>query len=375
MHIKPDLNNLLLIIKYFSLSVEMKLYFWVVFGLSFLFLFLKALEIPIYWINLDSDDKRSAEMKAHLENSGFHSHKRISALTPATANVILLEQECKRFSFSDVAILCSHMKAIHTALHDTSSVAKESLFALILEDDVRFQFNIDFDALLASAPLNFGVLQLMASYSDQITELWRSYDEDKSLWTFRARNGTVWSAQAYLINKDKYRPYIDSAVTVDREGKLGFKIAHSYDYTKSNRLRTSKFKPIIASFCIFADMFVYSAVSPAFVLNAPIFNSGLVGLNSSVHQTHVAHHVRGFALLQQAQRDMHYGVTPLPSFASISVAPPYLNRVKKPELENQKNHLRKRKNDGFGEDIGIDWAAESGKRPIKHWGQGSHQIQ
>jgi hypothetical protein len=40
-------------------------------------------------------------------------------------------------------------------------------------------------------------------------------------------------------------------------------------------------------------MFVYAVGRPAYILNAPVFNSAGIGMNSTAHSTHVAHHAKG----------------------------------------------------------------------------------
>jgi GR25 family glycosyltransferase involved in LPS biosynthesis len=194
-----------------------------------------SFQLPVYWINMDRDADRRKLMEQHLTKDMQFTHtKRIAALTPNTANIIMLEHECKRFSFPDIAILTSHLKAIHTAVHDTSSpLAVDSKYALILEDDIRFQYDINFEELIASAPKNFGVLQLMTSHYDQILNLWNSYRYQNQLWTFRRQDSSIWSAQAYIINKAVYKEYVDAAIEqYDVPGgnkDLKFRIIQTFD--------------------------------------------------------------------------------------------------------------------------------------------------
>jgi hypothetical protein len=200
--------------------------------------------IPVYWINLDKDIERKRLMENHLNNDvKFPYQKRIPALIPTTTNLLMFEQECKRWSLSDVAILASHLKAIYTAIYDdipnrspngANTTTTQSKYALILEDDIRFQYTIDFDALIASAPRNFGVLQLMTSHYDQIVGLWNSYRYRSEIWTYRRQDSSIWSAQAYLINKETFKQYVDVAVLrlqppQDKHFELAFKIIQTFD--------------------------------------------------------------------------------------------------------------------------------------------------
>jgi GR25 family glycosyltransferase involved in LPS biosynthesis len=302
--------------------------------------------IPVYYINMDDLKDRARLMDEHLRELGFPDARRVSGLTAKTCNLLMLERSCKghkgRMGFEEIGILCSHINAIRIAVEDESPAARKSKYALILEDDVRFSFSVDFSRLIEQAPRDFGVLQLMTSHRDDFEVLWEQFtgaanlsseahahahlhkggDKEKTdkynhrLWTFRDRQSTVWSAQAYVINKDIYRGFISAAVKRDRQGKLGFKIIAQQDFNKKNEIG-NKYKPIVMSQCIFADMFIYSVGTPCYILNTPMFNGALVGHNSSynLHQKHVAFHVRGFFEIYKAQQQL-LAQSSLPSFAS-----------------------------------------------------------
>ena len=302
--------------------------------------------MPIYFINMDDMKERARLMDGHLNELGYRSVKRVSGLTAKTCNLIMLERSCKghkgRMGFEEIGILCSHINAIREAVEDSSPEARKSKFALILEDDVRFSFIVDFAKLIELAPADFGVLQLMTSHRDDFELLWEHFtgvanmsseahahahfhkgpdreEHDRynhTLWTFRDRESTVWSAQAYIINKDVYRDFISAAVKRDRQGKIGFKIVSHQDYHKKND-PGNKYKPLIMSQCIFADMFIYSVGTPCYILNTPMLNGAIVGHNSSynLHQKHVAFHVRGFYEIQKAQTQLV--LMGMPVFASL----------------------------------------------------------
>jgi len=315
-----------------------------------------ARTIPVYYINMDDMATRAALMDEHLREMGFESARRVSGLTPQTCNLIMLERSCKghkgRMGFEEIGILCSHINAIRIAVEDEAPAVRQSKYALILEDDVRFSFAVDFDKLIEQAPKDFGVLQLMTSHRDDFEVLWEQFTGavnqsaeahahahlhtggdingapaadryNHRLWTFRDRQSTVWSAQAYVINKDVYGEFIGAAVKRDRQGKIGFKIISQQDFHKKND-HGNKYKPVIMSQCIFADMFIYSVGTPCYILNAPMLNGAIVGHNSSynLHQKHVAFHVRGFHEIHKAQESMRMAtrnsgdlILQLPDFA------------------------------------------------------------
>lgn len=200
---------------------------------------------------------------------------------------------------------------------------RNSEYFIVLEDDVRFKFILDFDKLIQAAPKGFGALQLMMSHKIHIKQAFERYAaspaHDRELFSYRPRNSTIWSAQAILYRKEAVRGFIESAVTRDRHGKLGYRLLNSFDYPKFNTLHENEeggrpeplvatpvnpYRPVIPSECLFADMFLYSMAHPTFILNVPILNSALLGLNSSFHQVHVPYHVHGFLFIQTTQHQL-----------------------------------------------------------------------
>ena len=323
-------------------------------GLVLAWLFATVQSLPAYYINMDDLTDRARLMDTHLRELGFTDPpaQRVSGLTSQTCNLIMLERSCKghkgRMGFEEIGILCSHINAIRMAVEDDRPAARSSRYALILEDDVRFSFSVDFGKLVEQAPKDFGVLQLMTSHLDDFETVWEQYigavnqsaeahahahfhkggdkegapEADKynhRLWTFRDRQSTVWSAQAYVIDKNIYRDFIAAAVAKDRKGKMGFKIVSQQDFSKKND-HANKYKPVIMSQCIFADMFIYSVGTPCYILNTPMLNGAIVGHNSTynLHQKHVAFHVRGFHEIHKAQETMKKaGAQLLPDFAKL----------------------------------------------------------
>lgn len=275
------------------------------------------MDLPTYYLNLDRMPQRSIDMEKHLRELHVTYYKRISALTPETCNLIMVETPCFRVKHMDIAILCSHVNALSIALSDPDSKAQKASHFLILEDDVRFQWIVDFQKLIAAAPKGFGSLQLMLSHKVQIEEMWQRYANNSiqsTLFTPRTRNSSVWSAQAILYSKEAIRSFISKAVTVDRNGKKGFKLINAFQYDKLSSSNINAYRPAIASDCMFADFFLYAMAQPAFILHVPLFNSGRGGLNSSIHQEHVVYHMHGFAKLESIHEAMTNGSVPKPSF-------------------------------------------------------------
>lgn len=256
-------------------------------------------QIKAYWINLANHTVRKSFMERQLQEIGM-SYQRIDAVTPASLsyNVTKLVKPCKRNTDKDVAVILSHLTAIHSAIHDTTM--RDSDYALILEDDIRFKFDVDFAKLIESAPKGFGILQLVTSNVEAIHKLWDSFmrsekSATRSLWTpsywdtMTKDRKTVlfWSAQAYLIDKRVIRAFIDDVVD-SWEGpggtQLSFKIINSFS---PNRCVRTKEQPCIISNCLFSDSYIYAGGGPTHVLNFPLFNGDTLGYDSSIHQDQV----------------------------------------------------------------------------------------
>ena len=118
---------------------------------------------------------------------GIGHHKRIEAVTPGSPNfnLSMLEKPCKRNTPNDLAIIMSHLTAMRTAVYDQHKSVGESQYALILEDDVEFLYNIDLRHIVREAPPDFGILRLMTSNIEAIEELWNKYkaSSETKKWT------------------------------------------------------------------------------------------------------------------------------------------------------------------------------------------------
>lgn len=272
-------------------------------------------QVPIYYINMDAHTARRDAIENHLAQLHVPYYRRIPALTSETCNLLMVESPCLRVNFLDIAIMCSHLQALHTALHDPDPLAQMSDYFLVLEDDVRFLWAVDFERLIDQAPAGFGALQLMLSHRPHLEDAWERFlsTNGDELFTYRPRNSSVWSAQAILYRKDAIRSFVDAAVARDRQGRLGFKMVNSFQYDKllekpaargkvpspSEVLTINPFRPVVACECLFADMFLYAMARPAFMSTLPLLNSAAQGMKSTIHQNHVAFHIHGFLAAEE----------------------------------------------------------------------------
>lgn len=326
----------------------------------------------VYWINMEGSTDRRQYMEDQLKLLKFRNH-RVTAVTPVspTYNISKLQKPCKRNTEKDISSILSHLSAIHTAIYSEESttdgisddVAKRNLryksnrhsearrseqspkmsdYALIIEDDVQFVYQLNFSALISSAPENFGILQLSTSNEEALKLLWstfkektaaekdiyndlenlgklnflRHYDKNlnaserlwtQNLWTSHTKDGKTslfWSAQAYLINKKVIKPFIDDVVERHHDGSLSFKIINSFDPRICKR--TKKF-PCILSNCLFSDTYIYAGGGPTYVSNIPLFTGAVVGLKSDLHQNQVGVHKKGFERMDSLVDKMRHG--------------------------------------------------------------------
>ena len=94
----------------------------------------------------------------------------------------------------ELACLISHLVAVFRAVYSTDC----SRYALILEDDVNFEYKINFRALLESAPTDpWGTLQLFTNNANTISQQFALFRENpEQLWSKRNRRSDWWSLGA-----------------------------------------------------------------------------------------------------------------------------------------------------------------------------------
>ena len=195
-------------------------------------------------------------------------------------------------SSTEMACLASHLDAIHEAVHDPASQHIE--YALILEDDVELQMDVDLLSLARSAP-PFGILQLFTSNGEEVSRLWSEYKtmsndttiEDK-MWKEYSWTSGFWSTQAYIIHKPTVRAFIDRVVT--RINLEGNNIKHIQLASPSPPSSPNKYsnpfqvgtRSVMVKFKCVADSYLYTAMEPTFVTRIPLFNGHEVGRTSRI---------------------------------------------------------------------------------------------
>ena len=215
----------------------------------------------IYYINMDRSAKRKINMDSHLSNVVMNHH-RIRGLTPAeiyipediemtwrtaycqlktswsppnrkyldgsstyTQYSSYMSSLCGRGknknNLKELGCTTSHLKAIKKAVYSKS----KSRYAIIIEDDVQFPFDVDWNLLAESAPKEFQILQLFNSNEATMALTWKYYMKNHTdIWTARdPKLFDFWSTCAYLIDRIAIKPIIDSVV-FDVNGWTSFKV-------------------------------------------------------------------------------------------------------------------------------------------------------
>jgi GR25 family glycosyltransferase involved in LPS biosynthesis len=219
----------------------------------------------IYYINMDKSADRKINMEKHLSDVGFHYH-RVRGLTPkeiyipddiekvwrtawctlqtswkppsmknVTADInspykqyssfttALCGRGKKKNTPKELGCTTSHLFAMREAVYNTKS---KSRYAIIIEDDVQFPFDVDWEAVAKSGPPGFQILQLFNSNEYTMAETWNMYRKNTSnIWTERTakRFSDFWSTCAYMIDRVAIKPVVD-AVIFDVDGWTSFNV-------------------------------------------------------------------------------------------------------------------------------------------------------
>ena len=303
---------------------------------------------PIYWINLDNNIKRANYMKNQFELYNLTSiQSRISAYHYSEDKskqfiqlLAKLEKPCRRNTYKDIAVILSHLKAIHHAIyfplpypnpsdnswnHDNERMSGRTTlqdrlysdYALIMEDDVKWLYHINFTALIDSTifPSNASIIQLITSNTEAIKQLFTQYHhQDTTTYTHLTswqdvskggKHALYWSAQAYLIHLPSIKPFIDDVINMNSKTNVieSFKIINSFFPKKCKR---SKNYPCVLCNCLFADTYIYAGGGPTYVMTIPLFNGGKIGYESEIHQNQVPVHRPAFQMIHDIFNMMSY---------------------------------------------------------------------
>lgn len=329
----------------------------------------------IFWVNMDKSVKRREMIEHHLSETGYPNRRvkglslnnifipddvlsswdKYMALTmtgqpikPRTemqfpkhlqnnnyTHVMLgLVGRGGKNKLKEIGCTSSHLEAMRQAIHFNKTSSK---YAIIIEDDVQIPFNIDFEALAATAPSDFGILQLFNSNEGSMESQWLRYVKSGHLWadSFQNQAASFWSTCAYLINREVMRPIIDR-IAYEANGWVNLKVVAGIK--RPCRPKTSEccsFDNTTMTFafshvppCIWAakgfqaDSYIY-ALAKTYVLSVPLITNGAGGNVSTFHQDHVISiHQSAFARQRGYINELISGKHKLPSFATRACTEP-----------------------------------------------------
>jgi GR25 family glycosyltransferase involved in LPS biosynthesis len=329
----------------------------------------------IYYINMDKSRDRRVAMEAHLSEMGLSYH-RIRGLPyqeiyipddiqktwetrwcmleteqkiPPRDSVIKDKKNPLHNMTAIMAGLCgrkrdvkknkgnvpkelgctsSHLIAMREAIYSES----RSRYALIIEDDVQFPFDVDWEELARSAPAGFGILQLFNSNQASMEETWLKYLKKNKLWIQRLpmKFMDFWSTCAYLIDRIVMKPLVDSVI-YEKDGWLQLKVIAGINgpcvpdkccvasNSSNPAVRNDKFvgKPpcVWAPRGYQADSYLY-AMTRTYMLSMPLITNGRGTNQSTFHQSHVSLiHTEAFKRQRQYINLMLTGKVPPPFFS------------------------------------------------------------
>ena len=255
----------------------------------------------------------------------------------------------------------SHLEAMRRAIYSETATSR---FALIIEDDVFFPFDVDWNALAHTAPDGFGILQLFNSNAGAMESTWKQYvksqhqDQDPAnnvqLWMMRhsmSKHFDMWSTCAYLIDREAMREVIDAVAyyTPPHVGDYSSSVSIASSGSGSSSKKDEKpdllnlhivagiNNPCVPETCcpagakgdIFvskppctwaprgfqADSWLY-ALTKTYMLTMPLITNGQGTNQSTFHQSHVgALHRQAFVQQRQYVNDMLQGTVKPPVFA------------------------------------------------------------
>ena len=192
----------------------------------------------------------------------------------------------------ELACFMSHLKAVHTAVHDDHC----GNYALIYEDDLHLAHIINFPALIKSAPDDFGILQLFTNNPASILSMAEeAFLQPNVIWKLRLPVMKYWSAGAYIIDKIKWGPVIDKLVYIDDESRYHFSIIAGNKTScmpkmccKDNEF-VNELPCFAAEMGYQADAIIYEYLK-AYILRLPVYNLWpKLATNSSVQDVSSSH--------------------------------------------------------------------------------------
>jgi hypothetical protein len=246
------------------------------------------MDLPIYWINVESHKERHNYMDNILTKLKYN-HQRVDAVTPDnlsdhhfTKNEKIecgLTKDCKDCVI-ERCVLISHLNAIKQGLEDINSKKNTSDWFVIMEDDIAIPFEVDTSMLLNTAPKDAEVLQLSISMPKTIEILKKLYTEG-CIW--KKWQMIIACAQCYMISKKGAENLLKKCKFIESTSSNGtITSKYTFDDIETKRL---------------SDVFIFSNLN-TYSHTISLYYSNL-SHKSTIHTDHTPLHTEGVELIKK----------------------------------------------------------------------------
>ena len=217
------------------------------------------------------------------------------------------------YSTVEIVVILSHLSAIHRAVADN-----KSRYAIILEDDFVLPFHFNMSSLVEVAPKGFAMIQLITSYRAALINNLNHYIPRNV--TFRHREPHNWCMGAYLIDTERFRPFIDAAFKVDDED--GVPVVNLFILHNCDLNSRFIFPTICSPYMFTADYTLYhifqndtylSTYPFAESMNTKLKNGSASGVQGKKGSD--AYNLRTLSIANKYVEKMKSGSVKVPSFA------------------------------------------------------------
>lgn len=241
---------------------------------SLIFDILNSKKINLYYINLEKSKDRNTEFLSKL-NHRLYNPIRINAENEESIKDynIKYNKICNLVTNIEFACLISHIKAICKAYQN------ETEYALICEDDMYFNKDINIDYLVSLLPSTFDFLQLHICclrnpYYNYIEN--PIYKFQNSNIIFLQHDSNIFSNACYILSKKAMRTILDKFIKFNLNIDLDnintynnidlFDNIICFDFTKSNLL-------CIADIILFEDLEKYVYTNKIIDINTKLLST------------------------------------------------------------------------------------------------------
>jgi len=339
---------------------------------------LKDKSMEIYWVNFENSSSYINTMMDHYKTVGVDQYiNRVPAIslnevfipddilstyetalclvnTKSTIDEIKADKKyivtgaCGRGkgqnTLTDLTMTMTHLLAIHKAIYSTKT---SNRYTLIIEDDIEFHLDIDFDLILKTAPPGFGILQLTTANENNVNKMWWKFNqnllaklEGNYTWSpaqHHAPNHNIWASSAYIIDREVMKPIIDHIIKKYNNGNLlEFKVIAAVIHPcapsdccctekdlkenkvdgqfKCSYLLEVKPPPCFRSRGFHSSSFLYS-LAPSYTLQVPIFVNGYNNTFSDFNMARIdTSHKKGFIMQRNVINDIAMPYNSKPKF-------------------------------------------------------------